>query len=229
MNEVDAVEKMRELQDSLSAAMKFSSARDRFPTLFIIALMTLLGSALIILFADFYDFVSYSPQLGTFPIFPDGGYIYAAVPVAFLWLFVLYLEYHTLMKAYRRSIGVNWENELEEGVLGILKIVENEDWEDILNHLRRAKQSFLVLGIIQFTINWVFASVILWFFYGFVVEGVFGVPINSIIVLPLAAILVLILGDRSLRKGYNRLWQMDNLIMELRWFFLEFQGSGILA
>lgn len=229
MNETDAVEKMKELQDSLSTAKKFSSARDKFPIMFIVALLALFGSVLIVLFADYYDFLTFSSHMGTFPLFTQGSYIDAGIFVAVLWLFTLYIEYSTLMRAYRKSIGVDWESELKEGALGILKIIENEDWEDILNHLRKAKQSFLVLSTIQFIVNWIFASIILWFFYGIIVEGMFGVPISSIVVLPLAAVLVLILGDRSLRKGYNRLWQMDNLITELRWFFIEFQGSGLQA
>lgn len=43
----------------------------------------------------------------------------------------------------------------------------------------------------------------------------------------MAAVLVAILGDRPIRKSYDKLWQMDNLVTELRWFYLEFHGSGI--
>ncbi len=209
MKEADAVEKMEELQDSLSTAMKYSSARDRFPTMFIIALLALFGSVMIILLADYYDYLTYSPQMGTFPL-AQNSYIDAGVFVALLWLFVLYIEYSTLNRAYRKSVGVNWENELKEGVLGILKIIEGEDWEEILNHLRKAKQSFLVISILQFIINWIFVSLVLWFFYEFVIEGIFAISLNSLVVLPMAAILVLVFGDRSLKKSYSRLWQVKS-------------------
>ena len=217
---------MRALQNSVSTAIRYSAARNRFPTVITIVLATVLASSLLVLITDYYDYATLYPYMGSIPL-PGTGNFSALVIVGLFWLFILSYIYFTLNSAYTSSKGISWENSLSEGILGILRIIEHEDWEDILFHLRRAKQGFLVLSIFQFITYWVLASILLWLFYGFIIQGIFGVAQNIFIVLPFSAIFVLILGDHSIRKSYNELWFMDGLITELRWFYLEFQGSGI--
>ena len=79
----------------------------------------------------------------------------------------------------------------------------------------------------QFVLDWALASIIVSFIYDFFANGIFGAEYNSLFISLISALIVVGLGDRSLKKSYRELWYMDGLIAELRWFYLEFQGSDL--
>lgn len=124
-------------------------------------------------------------------------------------------------------IGKDWDDYLKEGVTGILQIIETTAWEEVLINLKKAKLAFIVLSAMVFLVYLGITFIVLFFAYGFLLESVLGIPINLYLVLLGSILLVIALGDKTIRQRYNELWHMDNLVTELRWFYTEFQNTGI--
>lgn len=124
-------------------------------------------------------------------------------------------------------IGKDWDDYLKEGVTGILQIIETTAWEEVLINLKKAKLAFIVLSAMIFLVYLGITFIVLFFAYGFLLESVLGIPINLYLVLLGSILLVIALGDKTIRQRYNELWHMDNLVTELRWFYTEFQNTGI--
>lgn len=57
--------------------------------------------------------------------------------------------YLVLQKAYRKPKEINWEEDLKEEPVGIVKIMSRHDWEKILLDLRYAKQGLVLVSILQ--------------------------------------------------------------------------------
>lgn len=226
MNEAEAVQKMRDLQNSLETSMRYSQAGKRFPGVFLLILAGVLISFLVVAVSNLAHYFSTNPGLSFIPL---TGYlsIDVNVVVAILWMVLAIFVYRILTRSFRSVESGKWEKDLEDGIPGILKIVESEDWDGTLIDLRKAKISFIVIGILQFLLYWALAAIAISFVYDLIVMTVFGVLPDLNFISFVAALLVLGLGDSAIRRSYHELWYMDGLVAELRWFYLEFQGSGL--
>jgi len=231
LNENEAVEKMKDLEVSISTLLKYRSVRKKLPGLFMIFLLTVLGTLLISVLVNYYDYLIAYPYLGA--LFPDstGTYTNVTAPVLALWIVSVYISYRMLRSSMKENKVLNWGNDLKEGVIGILKIIENQDWNRTLIDLKEAKQAFLLVSILKLILFWVIAIIA-----AILVLGVMGSYVLSqsiynnyfiAVIVIVAGVIVLGLGDRSISKSYRELWYMDSLIYELRWFYIEFQGSGL--
>lgn len=231
MNEEDAVQKMRDLQVSLETSMRYSRAGKRFPGVFLLTLTGILLSFVIVLISNILDYSLVYPSLGYIPIGgASGTSMGVGIPVLAVWLLLAYAIYAYLKRSFSSYTSGSWDKDLEEGVVGILKILEKEDWQETMIQLRKAKQSFIVISVLQLLFSWGIAFIAIFFLYALLVGAVIGVSIahpNLYLIGFVAAILVVGLGDRYIRKSYNEIWYMDGLIAELRWFYLEFQGSEL--
>lgn len=231
MNEEEAVQKMRDLQISIETTMRYSRAGRRFPGVFLLVLVGILVSLAVIILSGIYDYVLIYPFPGSIPISASlNTSMGVGIPVFVIWAVLSYVIYVYLKRAFSSYPSGSWDNDLKDGIPGILKIIEKEDWQDMTIQLRKAKQSFFVLSILQFLLSWVLAFIVVVFVYFFMV----GVLLSQSVAYPnlyligfVAGILVVGLGDRYIRRSYSELWYMDGLIAELRWFYLEFQGSGL--
>lgn len=231
MNEEEAVQRMRDLESSIETSMKYGRAWEKLPAVFLMFLAGVLLSILILVASDIYDYYIVYTELGYIPvpIAPDLS-VSVGIPVFFLWMLLAYLIYRIIYRAFSRSSAGRWGKYLDEGVTGILRVLESEDWTDTVNRLRKAKQGFLVISALQFIAYWAFAFFVLLVSYSVISAFLSGVSLNSLNLYLIAFVSVAVvvgLGDRSIRKSYNELWYMDGLIAELRWFYLEFQGSGL--
>ncbi len=226
MDEKEAVKKIRELKKSLDTTMRYWKAGSEFPKIFIVILSAILAVNLAYLLLRIYNLEIVNTFLGNIKI-GSGSYIGAGIPaVAILAVFAV-IVYIILHKPFKMPIGKDWDDYLKEGVTGILQIIEITDWEEVLINLKKAKLVFIVLSAMIFLVYLGITFIVLFFAYGFLIESVLGIPINLYFVLLGSILLVIALGDKTIRQRYNELWHMDNLLTELRWFYTEFQNTGI--
>lgn len=226
MNEKEAVDKMRDLQSSIETSMGYSRSGSKFPVLFLLTLCGILGTLVLFLVWDFYNYFSISTDLTSVPI-GSGSSVSVSAIVLLMWIIIAAIFYNILARAYRSTPTGKWDRDLDEGITGIIKIIENEDWDETLMGLRKAKLSFVFLGVMQFVLYWALAAIVFSLVFYFVAGALFGVGYSNLFISGISAIIVLGLGDSSIKKSYRQLWYMDGLIAELRWFYLEFQGSEL--
>lgn len=223
MNESDAVEKMRRLMVSMDTMAKFKNLRDRWPTVILIGLLSILASAIIFLLVDFIDYFTVTTELGFVPGIPIGTYYGGGLFSAIAWIIGIYLSYRVLNRAYRSSEKTDWEDDLKEGLLGIIKILSRYDWDKKLLDLRRSKQGFMIVTFSQLALNFIFLLAVMALPFGIFISLVLQITPNYYFLILFAFLVTLILGDKNLKKLHNRLWSADILIGEVWRFSSEFK------
>lgn len=225
MDEKEAVEKMRDLRKSLETTLRYEKSGSKFPQVFMVTLFAVLVANLVSLAANLYDLKTLNPAMGYIQIGSNGVGI--GIPVLILFGVAALLVYRILHKPFTKPVENSWDEYLKEGIIGIIRIIEESDWEGILLSLKKAKQAFIMISSLTILLELGIIFVILFFAYGILITGIFGIPIDLYVVLLGSVLLIVALGDRTIKQSYIELWHMDNLVAELRWFYFEFQGAGI--
>lgn len=226
MNEEEAVIRMRYLQKSLETTYRYSNTRSALPEAFIIMLAAVLGANIISLISNVYNFVLVYPYLGNF-FLSNGISLGIGVPISILFLAAGSFIYGLLYRSFTIPQEIQWEKYLSQGVVGIMQILETTDWEDILHNLRMAKQAFMVLSGLKLLLELGIIFIVVYLAYGIAFTIPFGIPPNPYASLAVSLLLLIGLGDKTVRKSYTELWRIDNLVAELRWFYIDFQRSEI--
>lgn len=226
MNESGAVEKMRELMLSVETLRRFYSIRSVFPRFLLVGLLYLLLAVTVASIFDLYAFFTGYPYLGEIPIGQTGSF-----STNFVYLGLLIAAnatlYLILKKAYEIQVSRGWEEDLKDGAVGIIKIIADHDWEEVLLQLRGAKQGFVLVAVLQLLLNFLLTSIIAFFSLGFLFYYTVGFTINGYFILALSAVIALVIGDKTLKVLYGRLWSADILIGELRRFRSDFAQREI--
>jgi hypothetical protein len=226
MDEKEAVDKMRDLKKSLETTLRYERSGSKFPAVFLITLLAILAANIISLSANVYNLVTINSSMGYLSI-ENGDSVGIGVLVVILFGVIAVIVYRILHKPFTKPVENSWDEYLKEGVIGIIRIIEESDWERILVSLKKAKQAFIVISSLSILLELGIIFALLFFAYGILISGVFGITPNLYIVLLGSVLLMIALGDRTIKQSYSELWHMDNLVAELRWFYFEFQGAGI--
>lgn len=221
MNESDAVEKMRDLMSTMDAMERFRNIREKFPEVVVIAMGSIFASVLIFMGVYIYDYYTATFFLGNIYFNSSFG-VGAGVFASIAWVVGIVLIYKTLSKAYRTIKQTNWEADLDEGSIGIIKIMSRYDWNRKLLDLRQAKQGFVLVTFLQLLLNFFFTFVFSFIGFGLLVSVLFQLSPDPYVVLILSIGITLVLGDRNLKTLYRRLWSADILIGEVGRFYSEF-------
>ncbi len=226
MDENEAVEKIRQLKLSVDTTLRYWKAGTQFPKVFLIILSGILAVNLFSLWLNVYNLEIVNYFLGSIKI-GAGNHLEEGVPDFAIFFVFAVIVYKILHKPFKMPVGKEWDEYLKEGVPGIIRIIETTDWEEMLVNLKKAKLAFIVISAMVFLLYLGITFILFFFAYGLLLESVLGIPINLYIVLFGSILLVIALGDRSIRQRYYELWHMDSLVTELRWFYTEFQNTGI--
>lgn len=128
-----------------------------------------------------------------------------------------------------KSVKVGqWKNTLKEGAPGVIKLIEELEWENIFSDIRSAKLGFFLYGVFRILAYWSLAVVSLWIVSA-IVGFVFHMNIDLITILLSSLAVVLILNRSDLGKRYRQIGRLDWLLWELRWFESEFRGADFEA
>jgi hypothetical protein len=124
-----------------------------------------------------------------------------------------------------------WKEELSHGFPSALKILSELDWDGTLDEIAIGKLGLIFYGILKIAVYWFivsFAANLLWnviTFYFFQITTSFA----GIVWDPFALLVVLFLVSKDLVRRYKEIHALDMLLMELRWFSLEFKGAEFQA
>lgn len=216
----NAENKMRELMLTIDSLNRFSNIRSKFPTLLLVALFSILMSVVIFALVEVYDYNTVT-WLGNIKI-SSSGYVGGWLIASVAWIGGMISVYLVMDRAYRKPREVNWEEDLNEGPVGIIKIMSRYDWDRILLELRWAKQGFALVSVLQLILYFFIIIIVLFFLFVLLVQVLLQVHVNGYYILISALIVTLIVGDKTLVRLYNRLWNANILIEELRRFHFEF-------
>ncbi|MCL4413081.1 MAG: hypothetical protein M1526_07000 [Candidatus Thermoplasmatota archaeon] len=218
MTTENAVEKMRELMASVDSINRFSNVRKTLPLLVIITLVSVLSSFVIVALIDVYDFLTVSfPGNIMISNVSIGGWLIAGIA----WIAGIVSVYIVMRRAYNRPHELKWNEDLEEGPIGIIKIMSRYDWEKILEELKYAKQGFILVSVLQLLLVFLLTVALLFLSMATLMAIILQTNANGYYILFAGLIITLILGDKTLAKLYKRIWNADILIDELRRFHLE--------
>lgn len=125
-----------------------------------------------------------------------------------------------------KSVKVGqWKSTLSEGAPGAIELLQSLEWERIFSDIRYAKLGFFLYGIAKILTYWGLTFAFLFMLNGGI-EVVFHITIDYVIMLLFSLVIVLLLNRNDLRKRYDRMWRLDWLLWELRWFESEFRGAN---
>lgn len=221
---------MRELMTSVEVAERYSNAWRKFPSIVLLALFAVVVADVISILVNLYNYFTLNTYLNNFYPGNNGSFgIGAGLLVLVAWIPIGYAMYRILRSSLRKPMDGAWREDLEEGAIGILKIMEDMDWNQKLMELRRAKLVFVFFSILQLLLSWVIVFILLYIGLFYLMLPFYNAVPNIYVEIVLSVVIVLGLGDRYISQKYGQLWNMDNLISELRWFYFEFEGTEFQA
>lgn len=226
MNEEEAVDKVKELMSSIDTVTRYSDAGTKLPTVFLLFLFAVVGTNLITIAINIYDFQKVMWPMSWITLSSLSLSIDAGIFWLPLWAVLIYLAYRILHKPLVGEKPKEWEKDLQEGIVGVMKIIEKHDWEQTLADMKKARRSFIIISALQFVVNWLLVLFFVALGTG-LIEVIFSSSISYYVIFGVSLVIVIVIGDRSIQKSFKELWYVDDLITELRWFYLGFERSGI--
>jgi len=118
-----------------------------------------------------------------------------------------------------------WKDTLSEGAPGVIKLLQELQWNNIFSDIRSAKLGFFLYGISKILAYWSLAFISMIFFRE-LVRFVLHISIGEVTILIFSLIVILILSRNDLGKRYEQMGRLDWLLWELRWFESEFRGAN---
>ena len=217
MTEESVVSKVEELMEALDNIKRYNALAHSLKRFAIIIVVPITVFRILMGVFDFFDL---RPALDK-PMFLSIALLFLLIPVAGIVLGVLFVR--------RRINSVRtgeWRKELSNGFPSALKILVELDWEKTFDEISMGKLSYALYALVKTAAYWIVSFFALNLIGNaaispilqradFFVEFLWGV---------LALLIVLLFLSNDLWKRYRDILALDMLLMELRWFSLEFRG-----
>ncbi|MGD6932931.1 MAG: hypothetical protein ACQCN5_01850 [Candidatus Bathyarchaeia archaeon] len=128
-----------------------------------------------------------------------------------------------------KKVEVNtWKSSIQEGFPGALKLLEDIDWNSILQDIQTSKVIYALYSVAKVVGNWILVSISLIIVFGFGLTFI-HTSLNIYLLAGLSLILALVLSSKDLQKKYQQVTSLDALLWELRWFNSEFKTAEFQA
>lgn len=226
MKAEDALERMNDLMATVDTMERFKNIRNSFPEVVLIVLITFLGWLTGIFVINLADYITVTSLIGS--IFSGNPFSGAVLVTPIFIISGSLAIYFTLNRAFSLQTAAEWREELQEGILGIIKIMSQYDWEKKLADLKIAREGFIFVAALQISLYFVIAASILLLTVGILMVIVLNLPSFYLtVLLALSVVIAIISGRGSLKKMYDRLWSADTLIHELRRFHSDFRKREV--
>jgi hypothetical protein len=216
MTEDGVVSKVAELMETLDHVKKYNMLARSLKIFAYIVLGSITAFSVL---SIFLEFLSNNAEIGRSTLFFASAIVLLIPIVGFVG--------GTLFVRKRvNSVKVGeWRDELSEGFPAAIKILVELDWEQILEEISIVKLSYALYGLLK-TVAY---GVII--FFGVELAGnalvivVLGSTSLSIFALfaLLSLIILLWVVGRDLLRRYKEIEALNLLLLELRWFSLEFR------
>jgi len=222
LTEENLIGKMTEFMTALDQVKKYrelANAMADFAIIIVASVAAFAALNIIVNLLDvFYGYGFIDP--GSTGVLPFYGFVVLFIGV----LIGIYWVQRKMNSAKMKQ----WESTLNEGTPGVLKLLQEIQWEKTFSDIRFAKLGFVLYGAVKIMAYWIFA----FFLFG-VLSGIIGNILHlnfdaiSSIVIPL--VLVLVLSMKDLRYRYEQVGRLDSFLWELRWFDSEFRRTDFKA
>ena len=128
-----------------------------------------------------------------------------------------------------KSVKVGqWKEVLDEGLPGVIKLLQELNWEDVFRDIRHAKLGSWLYGITKIVVYWFLAIIVFSLLTSNLQKILHFGNIDYVVVL-FSLVFVLVLSRKDICKRYYQVGRLDMLFWELRWFESEFRGANFEA
>ncbi len=128
-----------------------------------------------------------------------------------------------------KKVEVNtWKSSIQEGFPGALKLLQDIDWNSILQDIQTSKIIYALYSVAKVVSNWILVSISLIIVFSFGLTFI-HTSLNIYLLAGLSLILALVLSRKNLQKKYQQITSLDALLWELRWFNSEFKTAEFQA
>ena len=128
-----------------------------------------------------------------------------------------------------KSVKVGlWKEQLDEGLPGVIKLLQELNWDNIFSDIRYAKLGSWLYGITKIGVYWIL-TVIVFFNLTNWLQNILHFGTADFVVELFSLVLVLVLSKKDICKRYYQVGRLDMLFWELRWFESEFRGADFEA
>jgi hypothetical protein len=128
-----------------------------------------------------------------------------------------------------KSVRVGqWKEVLDEGLPGVIKLLQELNWESVFSDIRHAKLGSWLYGVIKIMVYWMLTVVVFFFLTNFL-QTMFHFGTADYVVELFSLVFVLVLSRKDISKRYHQVGRLDMLFWELRWFESEFRGANFEA
>ncbi|MGC8543327.1 MAG: hypothetical protein ACP5NQ_05255 [Vulcanisaeta sp.] len=163
-----------------------------------------------------------------------GIFIAMMIGAVLLTLATVYLIYVIVIKVFRKiqragqdatSKYARWDNLLNEGLPGIIAILESIDYDELIIRIHRGRLGYVIAVIIYIVIFTLIAGFALFGLIFLVILPIFVFPIPIQLLTQYSIPISLTLGFAlTMKLAWNRisesirtLWMIDSITWELRW------------
>ena len=211
--------KLKEFMTVLDQVKKYSTLLTALPDFAIIIALSVIAALSTTIFSSF-DVVFISRT--------------SSLPLSSSFLFAIFLLTGIIVGVYwvnRRVKSVKvgqWKETLDEGLPGVIKLLQELNWDNIFSDIRHAKLGSWLYGITKIVVYWIL-TVILFSFLTNTLQNILHFGTAEFAVELFSLVLVLVLNRKDICNRYYQVGRLDMLFWELRWFESEFRGANFEA
>jgi hypothetical protein len=128
-----------------------------------------------------------------------------------------------------KSVKVGqWKQVLDDGLPGVIKLLQELNWEEVFNNIRHAKLGSWLYGIAKIAVYWVL-TVVVFSLATSVLRESWHFGTAEYVVEVFSLVFVLVLSKKDICNRYKQIGRLDMLFWELRWFESEYRGADFEA
>ena len=215
--EVEVVEKVSELLETLDHVKKYNALSKAFRKFALIVVSSIIIFLVLGASIGFLNLVASLDRPQIFLI----AILLLLIPISGILTGVLYI---------RRSVNSiktgEWKDELTHGFPSALKILTEMDWDETFDEISAGRVGYALYGLLKAAAYWIITV----FTTGLVGNLVTFIFLHKTgfgsLIWPLISLLIVYLVLRNdLSKRYNEIRALDKLLWELRWFSVELRRA----
>lgn len=211
--------KLKEFMTVLDQVKKYSTLLTTLPDFAIIIALSVIAAISTRIFSSFE--LVFSSRTSSW--IPFNSFLY----VIFLLVGIIIGVYWVNRRVKSVKVG-QWKETLDEGLHGVIKLLQELNWDDIFSDIRYAKLGSWLYGITKIVVYWVL-TVIFFSILTSTLQNILHFGVAEFVVELFSLVLVLVLNRKDICKRYYQVGRLDMLFWELRWFESEFRGANFEA
>jgi hypothetical protein len=218
MAEEKVISKVAELMETLDQVKKYNAFMRSLKDFVLIVGGSIAAFLIILTLFEVFDLdLNINSSL-----FYGVAFLTLLIPVAGLLIGILFVR-----KQLNMTKEGEWKEELSHGFSSALKLLTEMDWDKTLDEIARGRLGYAIYGLVKaaaYLVITVFAFEFVW--NGITILVLHQLTVFGIILSGLLAIMFVFMVLRSdLLNRYRELSKLDMLVLELRWFSLEFSRA----